>query len=207
LHPESKRGIVVFSQFTQPKDCNLCIIGLKSGKQLKNEGYPLERSIAHPYIFFRAPYCSQDQIDRASVETEIYSSYGELSKPMPGKGRVFIRVDPDKTYVFSSEIRAKFIPSYEIKYNSIRWHEAIENQLNLSRKLLTEYLKIIEDNKSVVSFNSNGYPVYNLFSSRKIAYQGRIDYPLDTTPINTNSEILVELPHLESHYFVKCDSE
>jgi len=106
LKPAVKKGIVVWTHFTQPAGMNtLCRLGLKTGKQLQSEGIDFGRSKIHPYIFFRAPYYSRD-IDYTSVETEIFSSYGEIGT----EPRVFIRVDPHRTFVFSSEIRDIFTP-------------------------------------------------------------------------------------------------
>src|SRR6056300_761293 len=95
LKPNIKKGIIVWTHYTQPEEMDsLCNLGLKTGKQLQNEGIYFGRTEIHPYIFFRAPYYSRD-IDYTSVETEIISSYGE---GQIGTGpRAFIRVDPDKT--------------------------------------------------------------------------------------------------------------
>ena len=104
LRPDIKKGIIIWSRYIQPSDMDsLCILGLKTGEQLQSEGVNFNRNIYHPYIFFRAPYYSRS-IDYSTIETEIISSYGEKIEM---ESRVFIRVDPDKTFVFSSEIRVK----------------------------------------------------------------------------------------------------
>ena len=102
LKPNVKKGILVWTQYIQPSEMNnLCELELKTEKELKSKSIP--------YIFFRAPYYSRD-IDYTSVETEIKSSYGE--EEIGTEPKVFIRVDPDKTFVFSSEIREKIPDVY-----------------------------------------------------------------------------------------------
>ncbi len=124
LRPDVKKGIIVWTHYTQPAEMgSLCELGLKTGKQLQQEGINFDRSKIHPYIFFRAPYYSRD-IDYTSVETEIISSYGE--KQIGIEPRVFIRVDPDKTFVFSSEIRA--IRPEDIE-KSKKTHKLFKNNL------------------------------------------------------------------------------
>ena len=126
LKPDDKKGIIIWTNYKQPPNMySLCISGLKTGQQLSKEGVDFGRSVKHPYIFFRAPYYSRD-IDYTSVETEITSSYGK--EELDIKDRVYIRVDPDNTFVYSSEIRV-LKPMYEI-------YDELEN----SRKTLTVYL-------------------------------------------------------------------
>jgi hypothetical protein len=198
LRPEVKKGIIVWTHFTQPAEMgSLCELGLKTGKQLQQEGINFGRSKIHPYIFFRAPYYSRD-IDYTSVETEIISSYGE--KQLVIEPRVFIRVDPDKTFVFSSEIR------------TIR-PEDIEK----SKKKLTNYLRIIHENSEIYKTLfplsiTKKQAAYNLFSSELIPVSNNgisytsLSYPLVNIPIERNSEILVSIPHLTPDYFVLCIS-
>lgn len=194
LNPDVKKGIIVFSAYTQPPEMeSLCNLGLKTGKQLHKEGINFGRGIYHPYIFFRAPYYSRE-IDYSTVETEIISSYG--TELIGTKNRVFIRVDPDRTFVFSSEIRAH-------SHNEL---------INNSKKTLTEYLKIIDKNLEFIKNGpKNAQPIYNLFSSRVVRLRPRTTYeesteifPLDDFPIERGSEILVSIPHLTPDYFVLC---
>jgi hypothetical protein len=202
LNPKFKKGVIVWTNFTQPEGMeSLCTAGLKTGKQLHSEGIDLGRSVAHPYIFFRAPYYN-NPINYSTVESEINSLYGELPNPAPGNGRAFIRVDPENTYVYSSEIREEYRP--KLLYGTPEYFESIEREVQKSRKSLSEYLKIIKENESVVSEAT--IPVYHLYSSTKLPFDIKHpNYPKNIRPINRNSEILVGKPHLESHYFVKCE--
>ena len=204
LKPEVKKGIIIWTHFTQPEEMgSLCEFGLKTGKQLQIEGIKFGRSIIdgiefdrsriHPYIFFKAPYYSRD-IDYTSVETEINSSYGEGQ--IGTEPRVFIRVDPDRTFVFSSEIRTK-----------AEWY-GIENvKLMISKKTLSKYLQIINDNVKIKKgVNTDQKIWYNLFTSQAVLFPTRAspDLPFDNQPIERMSEILVSIPHLTPNYFVLC---
>lgn len=223
LKPEVKKGIIIWTHFTQPAGMNsLCNLGLKTGKQLQKEGIDFGRSKIHPYIFFRAPYYSRD-IDYTSVETEIISSYGEGQIGL--EPRVFIRVDPDRTFVFSSEIRAKipavyfhisdghiiskeelrlthskfFMPLTDERYRKL-YYEYYNSEINKSKKTLSNYLVIIKENEFRPEIK-----IYDLYSSKKELLKSSI-YPYDHEPIERNSEILVSIPHLTPDYFVLCTS-
>ena len=139
LKPHVKKGIIVWTNFTQPigKE-SLCKLGLKTGKKLKEEGFDFGRTKIHPYIFFKAPFYSND-IDYTSPETEIVCCYGDGHLNI--NQRVYIRVDPNKTYVFSSEIRDIFKHSV--------WQKNVDNVILNSKKLLTNYLEIIKDNMRI----------------------------------------------------------
>lgn len=194
LHPNIKKGIIIWNHYNQPKDMDsLFNLGLKTGKQLQKEWIEFGRSIFHPYIFFKAPYYSRE-IDYSTPETEINSLFGEGQIGI--EPRIFIRVDPNKTYVFSSEIRA-YRP---------------EN-INLSKKTLSEYLKIISINEKLYSslfplIITKKQPAYNLYTSRLVLVSNngikykKINYPLNSYPIERNSEILVSIPHLTREFFI-----
>jgi len=199
LKPEVKKGIIVWTHFTQPAGMDsLCSLGLKTGKQLQEEGINFGRSKIHPYIFFRAPYYSRD-IDYTSVKTEIISSYGEGL--IGTKPRVFIRVDPDRTFVFSSEIRNIFKHSV--------WYGIENSIINNSKKTLSKYLEIIDNNRKIIKNVKPDEKIwYNLFSSQAVLFPiaAMPEEPFDNEPIERNSEILVSIPHLTSDYFVLCTS-
>jgi hypothetical protein len=223
LRPEVKKGILLFTHFTQPKDVavSLCKTGLKTGKKMNEEKINFGRAIYHPYIFFRAPYYSND-IDYTSVETEIKSLYGKL----PDDSIAFIRVDPDKTYVFSSEIRVEYSPPYHTKDKQ---HDlAMLKEVNKSKKTLTRYLSIIKDNEKMKE-KQNEQSLYHLYSSKKKFvvpkmttiqqydditgnmiedddYKVSFDYPYNDKDISRESEILVSIPHVTPDYFVSCNN-
>jgi hypothetical protein len=188
LKPEAKKGILVFSHYVQPKNMeSLCKLGLKTGLELSKNRINYERVTKHPYIFFRAPFYSR-HIDYSTVETEIISSYGEIYTE-----NIYIRVDPTKTFIFSSEIR------------SLRPQK---KEIERSKKLMTKYLDIIEDNQNTLEtqkvFKNN--PVYNLHTSKVDFFPNSTDiiYPFNMYNINRQSEILVSIPHLTPDFFVLC---
>lgn len=197
LKPDVKKGIIVWAPNRQPpKMDSLCNLGLKTGKQLESEGVNLGQSKIHPYIFFKAPYYSRD-IDYTSVETEIISSYGEGE--IGTEPKVFIRVDPDKTFVFSSEIRNTF------RYKA--WIGMEEMMMDNSKKTLSKYLEIIKNNMKI-KIQPGTKKLYNLFSSEAVLYpiMHLHTEPFDYIPIERNSEIRVSIPHLTKKYFVLCTS-
>ena len=193
LRPYIKKGIIIWSNYTQPPNMpSLLTLGLKTGKKLKEEGVDFGRSKIHPYIFFRAPYLSVD-IDYSTIETEIISSFGQELLERNYETKVFIRVDPDKTFVFSSEIRVNF------------FNEADTKIFN-SKKKLSEYLTIIKTNLEIETLesNKNNKILYNLLSSKAKIFLNKTkpDKLFSKAPINRNSEILVSIPHLTPDYFV-----
>jgi hypothetical protein len=212
LRPEVKKGVLVFTHYTQPPGTPLCLAGLKTGEQLRSEGIEFGRSVYHPYIFFRAPYFA-NPIDYTSVDTEIRSSFGDVEN-LPSK--IWIRVDPEQTFVYSSEIRAernfRFVPSVVLA------------EVEKSRKRMSEYFRIIGENASMKVLRGQ-MALYDMYTSRKSVIAstaeptkyhrslrldrlllGGYEYPLSPYPIHQQSEVLVRVPHLTPDYFVKCTS-
>ena len=203
LKPDVKKGILIFTDYTEPAGMPpLCKAGLKTGAQLQTEGVNFGRSMIHHYMFFRAPYYS-DPIDYTSIDTEIASSFGISKSTIPS--RVWIRIDPEKSNVYSSEIRATYTPPF--RYGSQEYLSAMENEVQKSKKSMTEYLRILDENETAKTDIGPGKkPWYNLFSSKvnllPIAYN--LQYPWNLHIINKHSEVLVRIPHLTPKYFVKC---
>lgn len=194
LRPDSQKGIIVWTSFNNPNNGqHLCDIGLKTGKKMRENGISFGRSIYHPYIFFRAPYYAprEDEVNVTTDVNEIISYYGRINL----KNKAFIRVDPEKTYVYSSDIR-------------VIYKDNIENIILNSRKTLSNYLKIINNNLLIEkSLNkTNKKILYNLFSSKAFVFPKthNLKEPFYHIPINRTSEILVKLEHLTPDYFVLC---
>jgi hypothetical protein len=197
LKPEVKKGIIIWTHYAQPPNVeSLCTLGLKTGQQLQKEGVDFGRNVQHPYIFFRAPYYSR-KIDYSTPETEIISSFGE-GTAIERSSKVFIRVDPDRTFVFSSEIRSISLDTAKTEYF-----------INNSKKTLSKYLEIINKNLSIEQNVEEGQQIYyNLYSSKASLFPSSRSPKIlfDPHPINENSEILVSIPHLTPDYFVLCNS-
>lgn len=222
LNPDVKKGVLIFTEYKQLADMTpLCKAGLKTAAQLNSEGVDFGRIMIYDYIFFRAPYLS-DAIDYTSIDTEIRSSFGATESEIPS--RVWIRIDPDKSYVYSSEIRARF--SHNFKSMSPENVSAMESEVIKSRKTMNDYLQILDTNKIELQNTPPGEKLlYDLFTSRAVErvliagmeksyedlavfgekesdYSSR--YPLVSFNINRSSEVLVRVPHLTPNYFVKC---
>ena len=208
LRPETKKGVLVFSSYKIPIGMadNVKEVGLKTGKRLHEEGFNTYFKVFHPHIFFRAPWFSRE-IDYSTHETEIVSSFGQGH--MDINNRCFIRVDPDKTFVFSSCIREEYC---QINYKNA---ENVDAELVKSKKTISEYLKILAYNRELyktvypISITKK-QPAYHLYTSELIVFPNNgnwiatLEYPLSVAPIELNSEVLVSLPHLTPDYFVRC---
>ena len=197
LKPDVKKGIIIWTHYVQPLASDrLCMSGLKTAHQLHLDGVNLDRDNPAPYIFFKAPFKSSN-IDYSSVNTEISCSYGKTQIEV--SQIVYIRVDPNKTYVFSSELR---------DHNRFpELYRKVDTFIINSKKLLSEYLKIIENNIEIIKKKDSKHNIYyNLFSSMARLFPLNLDPPLpfDSLPIERNSEILVSIPHLTPDFYVLC---
>ena len=196
LKPEVKKGVLVKTRYTQPEgqEC-LGKTGLKTGQRLHKEGIEFGRDIYHSYIFFRAPFYAVD-INYDTIEDEIISNYGVLND-----SNIFIRVDPDHTFVFSSEIRANYWPNYDSSSDDFK--RDFKFEVDKSKKTLTEYFAIIKQNAKLEPIN-NMQMLYHLYSHEKHAFSNlcSLSYPWNIYPIEHASEILVNTPHLTADHFV-----
>ena len=137
LHPHVKKGVLIVTFFTPPSSGeDLKKTGLKTGKKLREEGVEFGRSNIHPYIFFRAPL-SGDCLESAleTPKQELFRNYDDIFTKF---GHLFpdyiaISVEPDKTKVYSSEMRTQQFGK-----------EKFETEYKRSEKTMTEYLKIIK---------------------------------------------------------------
>ena len=173
--------------------------GLKTGKQLKKEGIDFNRSMIHNYSFFRAPNFLR-YIVRDSTKSEIESFFdSNLSSHL----KVWIRIDPKQTFVYSSEIRATFAPNFA--FGTPEYLNMLEREVLKSRKPMIEYFQILQEN-SLVHANPVQKLCYNLFSSRVQMFPVNVDtkYPWNDYNINLNSEVLVRVNNLTPNFFVKC---
>ena len=202
LKPDVKKGVLIFSNIT---NTNIYNDGLKTGKQLEKEGIDFGRSMIHDYSFFRAPKMP-GPIIRDSVQSEITSLY---DPNLNLSSKVWIRIDPKRTFVYSSEIRAKFYPQF--RFGTHEYLENLEQEVSKSRKTMIEYFQNLQENSRILDkVNANPdciqKPCYNLFSSRVQMFHVNQQYPWDVENIDINSEILVRVNNLTPNFFVKCDT-
>jgi hypothetical protein len=186
LFPDSQKGVIVWTSQTTIEGIDILRDGIKSGWLLNKEGIRYGRITNHPYIFFRAP-------------DKKYTDIGECPKY---DNRFYIRVDPDRTFVFSSELRRKYTP--QCKYGTLEYISKINENLVKSRKTLTQFLDIIEENDNNKDIDNGQRFVYNLLTSRKIIQTTYhpIKYPYDYIDVKKSSEILVHIPHLTPDFLI-----
>lgn len=202
LRPDSKRGVLVFTR-TVPAACK---DGLRS---YAAQGLPARRENADPdhdkLIYFRAPYRS----DTSSFEASYGTSAKALSAPSEwneeGTTIVVIRIDPEKTFVYSSDTRT--------------WlrHEDVLK----SRIPFTEYLKRIRGHAEMPPYNRKlGYPVWSNIvtyqkeyrpSARKVTdrigspvYRNARQHWVEGESVERDSEVVAKIPHIPPTWFVKC---
>ncbi len=200
LHSHVKKGLLIVTFFEPPDSGeNLRETGLKTGKRLQEEGIDFGRSKIHPYIFFRAPiYVDYKKSGINTPNDELIKNYGELFEKYAYMfpNVIAIRVDPNTTLVYPSEMRTQGFKN-----------EKLETELKKSEKTMTEYLKVVKEN----SLTENSYfkhdIYYNLLTGEKriVDKKWTMSYPFNKTPIERNSEVLVQIPHLTPDYFVKID--
>lgn len=197
LKPDAPYGILIFTQ-TTTKD--VCSEGLYSYNELMKVKPELglksqENALLPPnhnnLIFFRAPYNS----DISSFE----STYGGNPSSLIFKKNAVIatlRIDPDKTFVYSSELRIVMGDYEEPEFQA----------LIQSRVPLKKYLKTIEENK-MVKYREGKKIRTNLINYEKQLINEDIDseFPyIDNFPIERNTEIVVNLPHIPHTWLVGC---
>ena len=196
LAPDEPGGVLIYTRYQQPQDApSLRETGLKTGAQMREEGIEFGRIVYHDKIFFRAPFYA-NEIDYTSPMTEIKSLYGDI----PIDDKIFIRVDPEHTFVYSSEIRANYCPiswTGESVYTSVE----MENEVEKSRKSMIQYFNVIANNAKTKEKSSD---TYHLYSSEKCSWYSSMEpkYPYIQCPtIHRSSEVYVKIPHLTSDYF------
>jgi hypothetical protein len=187
LHPYVNKGVIVWHSFNKNGNINLEKDGVKTGELLIREQINFGKITNYPYIFFRAP-------------EKKYTTIGKISNYT---NRIYIRVDPDRTFIFSSEIRCRYRP--DCYYPSDEYDLMVWKELIKSKKTLSEYFFIVEQNENIINNDVNNKILYNLYTSRKCVVSINMNciYPYDKSNINRNSEILVFIPHLTGDFFVK----
>jgi hypothetical protein len=206
LNPKLERGIVVFSLSDSE---NICSEGILSYNKLK-ETHPRlnlpDRTAVHidpdhnDLIFFRAPYNS----DTSTFE----NSYGVNSPiDLKKKNIALIRIDPEKTQVYSSAVRAR--------------PYATNNHLQATRISMYDYLDIIKQNEDEhhTSFRANILTYKKEFFRKDENEQGdfkmyddddddfdnkHMDPWITDFPIERMAEVVVKLPIIRKEWLVAC---
>ncbi|MFH1462074.1 MAG: hypothetical protein ABIF12_03955 [bacterium] len=204
LDPSSKRGILIFHESPSKKVSE----GLFCGKLIyeKKRAFVGMSNVVHDIIFFRGPQF----IANSGQLLEDYKFKQALPTICPYI--VMIKVDPEKTYVFSSVIRT--LSKYRYKSRS----EKFTIDYNKSKKTISEHFKKIEENKNAVIKDEDmkiDEFFYNLHTSEKISLFTYCDlnkkepkYPWlpqnQTGIVEWNSEVIIKLPYIPKEWFVSC---
>ena len=217
LHPQCPHGILIRTRIPLDMIDTVRRDGLKSGARLRSEGVEV-RMFNWNCVFFQAPCSYVEPMhsdyshtnDRAQVE----EAYGGGSCDRPDY--VYIRVDPEFTSVFSSEINAAFrsdlIPGRPttLKHQSFYNSAAMEWLMRIrdcSRKSLAQYLTIIRNNAMFME-DRVGIPQpkfqWNLYSSKveEASDMQRILYPCDPHDVSQNSEVIINLEVIPPEWWV-----
>ena len=171
LRPDSKRGIIIYHEFRESAKKSIDRQGLRV-KPLRSIAV---REVDDPYILFRAPGAGCNECGPNPTVNDINRNYAPAYQISENDlGLYFcIRVDPSKTFVLSSQSRARY-PGY----HAFNWW-------NFSRSTLQNFLEVIQKNSDIESDK------YNIFSYKKVgpAWNGK---EITTFPPESYAEILVK---------------
>ena len=130
-----------------------------------------------------------------SFENEVKSSFYYFVPDQDNT--LFIRVDPARTNVFASEIRASANP---------------EN-IDMSKKTMVKYLDVIEKNQKKWDGpwdRDKMTPLWHLYDGLMILTKKNLFFTTDNFwqsfvewPTNMHSEVIVTIPHIPPEFFVK----
>lgn len=209
LKPDSPRGILIFSRVRLNKENyktdeefeeakrNICSEGVYSYNELKKQKPELGLTSRETHgdhddlIFFRAPFTPDITTFESAYECREPSDLNYVHDNHIIT--VLLRIDPEKTFVYSSELRAK---QPAMIYNS--------------RKPMMKYLEIIDKNKQIQRPNINPFNykmVANLFTYEQSYRLNNIKsvFPyMDYWNINRNTEVVVKIPHIPGNWLHSC---
>lgn len=197
LKPNVKKGVLIVTRFYVDGPTNVCKQGLKTGQHLQKQGKTVRKHAgkALDKIFFKAPYLPLQIAQYPTIQQQLRASYGDRFLLQPKMA--VLRVDPDQTFVFSSEIRT----------TGQYWDNP--RIINASKKTLTKYYDILRKNNQQKIQNekqSGKKIVYNMHSSqiKFVPLRYNMNYPFSEHDIASNSEILIQTPVLGPEHFVWC---
>ena len=204
LNPMSKKGILIF---TKSPSKNICSEGLYSYNklidvhpelQLKHRAYNNDHD---DLIFFRAPYNYNVTSFKSSYDLDPVEFIND--REIKNGSLSIIRIDPEKTYVYSSLARDYY--SEERDY----YHDD-KNIIKNTRIPFNEYLRILKQNSYIIKQKGKyDKPVTDILSYEKKLFpiNTQLTLPwIDYFPIERNSEVVVKLPHIPPNWIVECYS-
>jgi hypothetical protein len=201
LRPDSKRGVLIFTNAKTPA---VCKEGLKTHEALGRAPRKMTDPDHDKLIYFRAPY----RPDVSSFEASYGNTVEAMAAPMFGGGGttiVVLRIDPEKTFVYSSEARIK-LPYAQFLQTRIPF---------------TDYLKRIAGHAEMPYSNAKGEVVWGNILTYAKEYRpsmgGRMGFHTDPfrqpssatvweegTPVERMAEVVAKLPHIPPTWFVEC---
>lgn len=221
LHPRSTRGIEVYNRSSHQTVTSHGLYSMNKVREVFPELSSIRVERRHDdTIFFRAPKTEDTTSTETLYETDFYDEADHSVYS-------FIRIDPDKSFVFNGEIR---VNNWDNQYNLIR----------NSRTTMDNYFNAIRANREVLKTCPPGHiPIYNTYSyrldrfekvndtieedvslncfrSRKIKKKSRsigilrdidfdfYDSPHTTCPSCTGSELLAVIDHIPLEWMTRC---
>jgi hypothetical protein len=191
LQPNSSRGILLYHASTHT---NICSEGLLTYNEVRKRHPELKMrdrkatdiNKNNDVIKFRAPFTND--------LTNFQTTYGSDPRQLMGTDKpeviVIIRVDPDKTFVYSSEARS----------------HGDDETLIKSRLPLRTYLKRITGKMQMKVDYPNEMCGNILTYETKVVHTDDIcHYPwIKYLPIERNAEVIIDRPHIPTNWFVAC---
>ena len=186
LRPGTEIGIPIYHHSRNP---NLCRDGIEKADWDKKPSAKRKNKDHYKLHFFRAPFTS----DTSSFEG-LYDGNSidrMLRSDTMYKSLCTILVDPDLTYVYSSDARV----DQEI---------GIDDFLG-SKITLRRYLEIIKENENI---REPYYADLLTFKKRQVEEYGEYEIGNERLnfPIEQNSEIVVKIQKIPIEWFVSCVS-
>lgn len=191
LKPDSKRGILLYHASTHT---NICAEGLFTYNEVRKRHPELqlrERKATainknNDLIKFRAPFTTDLE--------NFVTMYGAEPRHLMGTDKpeviVIIRVDPDKTFVYSSEART----------------HGDDETLMKSRLPMRSYLKRIASKATLkVEYPKEVCGNVLTYETKLVHTDETCHYPwIKYLPIERNAEVVIERPHIPTNWFVAC---
>jgi hypothetical protein len=195
LDPISRHGVVVRTMVSADKYKDIMEQGLLSQTAQVELGIRSQTSGVFPdLVYFRAPFCVAKVQPTKSVSARIREEINAQYGPQPTLKQfkfVFIRVDPDRTRVFFSEINSNFDITKDEK---MRMHKKCI--LNVST-----YMKLVESQRQ--QKHSDGEAYWNLDQDGDMQYSPYPEcFPWNKYNIERHSEIWA-LHRVDPSCFVK----
>lgn len=188
LHPDSRRGTLVYHASLQTNICNEGLLSYNEVRRRHPEKGFLPRAAVldnNNKIRFRAPFTSDLRSFKSAFKAEPKDLMGHFKPEVI----VVIRIDPAATFVYSSEART----------------HRDEKGLKASRIPFTEYIKRIGTEKPHLSHPEEICGNVYTYETKVITGSETCIYPwIKYLPVERNAEVVAKIPHIPPAWFVSC---